>query len=90
MQATPRCLTPLLAACSLPRIAGHPGLADQLQRIMIRGTMQQLKQEMSKPPGSIPHIMNWIYYGPERTLFRAIESGHMSNQGMNSCILAHR
>ena len=57
---------------------------------MFRGTMQQLKQEMSKPPGSIPHIMNWVYYGPEGTLFRAIEAGRMQNESMNSCILAHR
>ena len=62
----------------------------QLQRIMIRGTMQQLKQEMSKPPGSIPHIMNWVYYGPEGTLFDAITSGRINNRSINSCILAHR
>ena len=78
------------AACSPPRTAAYPGLADQLQRIMIRGTMQKLKHEMSKPRGSIPHIMNWVYYGPEGTLFNAIQSGRINNQSMNSCILAHR
>ena len=57
---------------------------------MIRGTMQKLKQEMSKPPGSIPHIMNWVYYGPEGTLFNAIQSGRINNQSMNSCVLSHR
>ena len=77
-------------ACSLPRTAAYSGLADQLQRIMTRGTMQQLKHEMSKPPGSIPHIMNWVYYGPEGTLFNAINSGRINNRSMNSCILAHR
>ena len=78
------------AACSLPRTLAYPPLADQLQRIMIRGTMQQLKHEMSSPPGSIPHIMNWVYYGPEGTLFNAIKSGRINNRSMNSCILAHR
>ena len=78
------------AACSLPRTAAYPRLADQLQRIMIRGTVQQLKHEMSKPTGSIPHIMNWVYYGPEGTLFNATKSGRINNRSMNSCILAHR
>ena len=78
------------AACSLPETAAYPRVADQLQRIMIRGTMQQLRHEMSKPAGSIPHIMNWVYYGPEGTLFNAINSGRINNRSMNSCILAHR
>ena len=71
------CLTLPCAAYSLPRTAAYPGLADQLQRIMLRGTMQQLKHEMSKPRGSIPHIMKWVCYGPEGTLSHAIKSERM-------------
>ena len=57
---------------------------------MFWGNMQQSTHEMSKPTGSIPHIMKWVYYGPEGTLFHAIEAGRMKNKSINNCTLAHR
>ena len=65
-------------------------LAATLERIIAHGSISQLKQELQKSHIAIPHILHYVYLGPEGgTLTRAMELDIVDSRLVRSCQYQH-
>lgn len=60
-------------------------LAQRFAHLIVQGDMHQLKHELCKPPGHIPHILHRVYISDSETLSQAIDDGKVDDTYIRIC-----